>query len=44
VLDVLSAPNLPDKYVVENCLPDGSSLWLADFFAEEIEVDEAAEV
>jgi hypothetical protein len=44
VLDVLSAPNLPDKYVVESCLPDGSSLWLADFFAEEIEVDEAAEV
>ncbi len=43
VLDVLSAPNLPDKYVVESCLPDGSSLWLADFFAEEIEVDPEGE-
>lgn len=44
VLDVLSAPNLPNKYVVESSLPDASSLWLADFFAEEIEVDRPTEV
>ncbi len=44
VLDVLSAPNLPNKYVVESCLPDGTSLWLADFFAEEIEIDQSTDV
>lgn len=44
VLDVLSGPNLPNKYVVESCLHDGSSLWLADFYAEELEIDQTAEV
>ncbi len=44
VLDVLSAPNLPDTYVVENCLPDGSCIWLADFADDEIEVDQPSEV
>jgi len=39
VLDVLSAAGLPDKYLVEHCQTDGSTLWLADFFAEELEVD-----
>ena len=39
VLDVLSAAGLPDKYLVEHCQADGSTLWLADFFAEELEVD-----
>lgn len=42
-IDVLSAPNLPERYVVESCLPDGSCLWLADFLEEEIEVDQAVE-
>jgi len=42
VVDILTAPNLPDKYVVESCLADGSCLWIADFLGEEIEVDEAA--
>ena len=41
VVDVLHAKGLPDKYVVENCLSDGTSLWLADFFAEELEIDPA---
>ena len=40
VVDVLTAEGLPDKYVVESCQPDGSSLWLADFYAEELEIDE----
>jgi uncharacterized protein len=38
VLDVLRAEGLPDRYVVESCLPDGSTVWLADFLAEELEL------
>ncbi|HEU4561701.1 MAG TPA: contact-dependent growth inhibition system immunity protein [Longimicrobium sp.] len=37
LLDVLSAPGHPDRYVVECSGNDGVSIWLADFLAEEIE-------
>lgn len=39
VVDVLRAAGLPDKYVVECCQADGSTLWLAEFFAEELEIN-----
>lgn len=39
VVDVLTAEGLQDKYIVENCQPDGSSLWLAEFYAEELVID-----
>ena len=38
IVDVLQATGLPDKFVVESVVPDGTTLWLADFFAEEIEL------
>jgi hypothetical protein len=37
LIDILHAPNLPDKYVVENMGSDARAIWLSDFFAEEIE-------
>jgi hypothetical protein len=37
VLGVLTAPGFPNKYVVECSGNDGISIWLADFFEEEIE-------
>lgn len=37
IVDVLHAENLPDRYVVESGLPDGTDLWLSDFDADEIE-------
>jgi hypothetical protein len=37
LIDRLHAPNLPDKYVVENVGADGRPIWLSDFFADEIE-------
>lgn len=37
LLDILTAPGLPNKYVVECSGKDGISIWLADFFEEEIE-------
>ena len=37
VVDILSAPGLPDNYVVECSAPDGRTLWLGDFTAEELE-------
>lgn len=40
VVDVLTAEGLSSKYIVENCQPDGSTLWLADFYAEELEIAE----
>jgi len=38
LIDVLTAPNLPDKYVVECSDPDGTDIWHIDFFAEELEI------
>jgi len=37
LLDILTAPGLPNKYVVECSGKDGISIWLADFLEEEIE-------
>ena len=37
LLDVLHAPGLPDRYVVEHSGADGITIWLGDFAAEEIE-------
>jgi hypothetical protein len=39
---LLHAPNLPDKYVVENSGKDGIPVWMSDFFADEIEPVELA--
>lgn len=38
IVDVLRAPGLPDRYVVECSGPDGVDHWLADFAAEELEL------
>ncbi len=37
IVEILHAPNLPDKYVVEAVEPDGNTTWLGDFDADEIE-------
>lgn len=37
IIDILSAPGLPNKYVVECVAQDGTDIWLGDFFAEELE-------
>ena len=37
LLDILTAPGLPDRYVVESSGPDGVAVWLGDFAAEELE-------
>ena len=37
LLDILHAPGLPDRYVVESCDADGVTAWLGDFAAEELE-------
>jgi hypothetical protein len=37
IVDILNAAGLPERYVVENSGPDGVTVWLADFAAEELE-------
>ena len=37
ILEVLTTPGSLNKYVVENVNSDGTTIWLSDFFAEEIE-------
>ncbi|MBA3312314.1 MAG: hypothetical protein M3552_08230 [Planctomycetota bacterium] len=37
LLDVLHAPELSDRFAVELADPDGVTIWLSDFAAEEIE-------
>jgi hypothetical protein len=37
LLNILHAPELPDRYVVESSGPDGATVWLGDFAAEELE-------
>ena len=39
VVDILQAPGLPDKYVVEASGPDGITVWLGDFTADELAAD-----
>lgn len=37
LVDILRAPGLPDTYVVEASNPDGTTIWLGDFEAAELE-------
>ena len=37
LVDVLRTPGAPDSYVVESSAPDGTTLWLGDFTADELE-------
>jgi hypothetical protein len=37
IVDILQAPGEPDDYVVESSGPDGVTIWVGDFQAEEIE-------
>ncbi len=37
IVDILHAPGLPDRYVVECSGLDGVDIWLADFSPEELE-------
>jgi hypothetical protein len=36
IVEILQSPNLPTKYTVEAVEPDGATLWLSDFDADEI--------
>ena len=36
IVEILHAPGLPNKYVVESSDADGIAIWLADFDAEEL--------
>jgi hypothetical protein len=37
IVDILHAPGVPDDFVVECGGPDGITVWLGDFSADEIE-------
>lgn len=37
LLDILHAPGLPERYVVESSGSDGRTVWLGDFAADELE-------
>ena len=41
LVDVLTGFSMPSKYVVESCAADGLTIWLADFFKEELELVQA---
>jgi hypothetical protein len=36
IVDILNAPGAPTKYVIECSAPDGGTIWLSDFVAEEL--------
>ena len=36
IVDILHAPDLPDRYVVESSGQDGVTVWLCDFSSEEL--------
>ncbi len=38
LIDVLDAPDLPSKFVVEKSDENGITIWLADFFQEELDL------
>ena len=38
IVDILQSPGQPDNFVVESSGPDGITIWLADFKAEELEM------
>ncbi len=37
VVEILEAAGYPHKYVVEAADPNGATVWLAEFYAEELE-------
>lgn len=37
LVDILHADGLPDRFVVECCEADGTTVWLSDFNADELE-------
>lgn len=41
LLDVLAVPGVANRYVVESSQGDGTTVWLGDFLADELEVVEA---
>ena len=43
ITDILQAPDLPEHYIVESCDEEGSTIWLGDFEAEELEPIDATE-
>ena len=42
LIDVLAAPGLADRYVVESSDGNGTTVWLGDFLADELEVVQTA--
>jgi len=43
LIDILSRPGMEDRYVVESCQPDGITVWLSEFSADELAPTHAAE-
>ena len=41
IVDILQAPGSPDNYVVESSGPDGITVWLGDFTADELDATAA---
>lgn len=37
IVEILQAPGLSHKYILESSASDGTTIWLGDFDAEEIE-------
>ena len=37
ILDILTVPDLPDRYIVESSSDDGKTIWLCEFEADELE-------
>lgn len=37
IVEILQVPGLPNKYILESSASDGTTIWLGDFDAEEIE-------
>lgn len=37
IVEIYQTPGVPETYVVESVAPDGRTVWLADFTADEIE-------
>jgi len=43
IVEILNASGLPDSYMVECCGPEGSTIWLAEFSAAELELAKTGE-
>jgi len=37
IVDILQAPNLPIRYLVESSAADGTDIWLSEFEVDELE-------